>query len=127
LRPGAGENRKRGRFKATEANGGGPRDPPPLSPPAKPPLSRRPAPSAARRFYAAALDAIDALQAMPDAAPPTPTSNPRLAGLRSWPVNGFDEFWIYYLARPELLTVVRALHSKRDIGTILKDQEPEEP
>jgi plasmid stabilization system protein ParE len=80
----------------------------------------------ARHFHAAALDAIDALQAMPDAGPPKPTNNPRLAGLRAWPVKGFDEFWVYYLTRPELLTVVRVLHSKRDIGTILEGQELEE-
>ena len=81
----------------------------------------------ARRFYAAALDAIDALQAMPEAGPPRPTNNPRLAGLRSWPVKGFDAFWIYYLARPDLLTIVRVLHSKRDGGAILAGQELEEP
>jgi plasmid stabilization system protein ParE len=32
----------------------------------------------ARRFQAAALDAIDALQAMADAGPPKPTNNPHL-------------------------------------------------
>lgn len=79
----------------------------------------------ARRFHAATLDAIDALQAMPDAGAPKPTNNPRLAGLRSWPVKGSGEFWVYYLTRPELLTVVRVLHSKRDIGMILEGQELE--
>lgn len=80
-------------------------------------------PAIARRFHAAALDAIDALVAMPDAGPPRLTSNPRLSGLRSWPVKGFDEFRIYYLVRPELLTVVRVLHGKRDIGAILDSQD----
>lgn len=81
----------------------------------------------ARRFHAAVLSAIDALLVMPEAGPPKTISNPRLAGLRSWPVKGFDEFWVYYLVRPELLTVVRVLHSKRDIGTILERQGLEEP
>jgi toxin ParE1/3/4 len=84
-------------------------------------------PHIARRFYAAALDAIDALQAMPDAGPPMPTGNPQLAGLRSWPVRDFDEFRVYYLVRPEVLSVVRILHGKRDIGTILDRQQSEEP
>ena len=84
-------------------------------------------PEVARRFYAAALDAIDALMAMPDAGPPKPSGNPHLAGLRSWPVRDFDEFRVYYLARPEMLRIVSVLHGKRDIGTILDREEPEEP
>ncbi len=83
-------------------------------------------PDIARRFYAAVLDAIDALQAMPDAGPPKRIDNPCLAGLRWWPVKDFDEFRVYYLARPELLTVVRVLHDKRDTGAILDRQELEE-
>jgi plasmid stabilization system protein ParE len=83
-------------------------------------------PVIARRFLAASFDAIDALSAKPDAGPPRHTGNPRLAGLRSWPIKGFDELRIYYLARPELLTVVRVLHDKRDVGSILRRQELEE-
>ena len=84
-------------------------------------------PDIARRFRAATLDAIDALLAMPDAGPPRHTSIPRLTGLRSWHVKGFDELRVYYLARPDVITVVRILHSKRDIGVILAGQELEEP
>jgi plasmid stabilization system protein ParE len=84
-------------------------------------------PDIARRFHAASPDAIDALLAMPDAGRPKPTSNPHLAGLRTWPVKGIDEFRVYYLARPKLLTIVRVLHGKRDIGMILDRQELEEP
>lgn len=40
-------------------------------------------------------------------------------GLRRWPVKGFDEYWVYYLVRPEALTVIRVLHSKRDNDGIL--------
>ena len=64
---------------------------------------------------------------MPSAGPPRPTSNPRLAGLRVWPVKGFGEFWVYYLVRDELLTVVRVLHDKRDVGRILNEQDLDEP
>jgi toxin ParE1/3/4 len=84
-------------------------------------------PHIARRFHTSVLAAIDALIAMPDAGPPRPTVNPALAGLRAWPVKGFDAFWIYYLAGPERLTVVRILHGKRDIGTILEGQEVQTP
>jgi plasmid stabilization system protein ParE len=78
-------------------------------------------PHIARRFHVSVLAAIDAALAMPEAGPPRPTTNPALAGLRAWPVKGFDAFWTYYLAGPERLAVVRVLHGKRDIGTILED------
>jgi plasmid stabilization system protein ParE len=84
-------------------------------------------PHIARRFHASILAAIDALVAMPEAGPPRPTANAALIGLRAWPVKGFDAFWIYYLAGPERLTVVRGLHGKRDIGTILEEQDLQTP
>ena len=76
-------------------------------------------PQVGRRLYAAVLDAMDAVLAMPEAGPPKETRNPRLAGLRSWHVNGFAEMRIYYLLRLDLLTIVRILHSKRDVSRIL--------
>jgi hypothetical protein len=51
----------------------------------------------------------------------------QLGGLRTWPVKGFDEFPIYYLVRPELLTIVRILHRKRDTGAIREQQRVDEP
>jgi toxin ParE1/3/4 len=84
-------------------------------------------PHIARRFHTSVLTAIDALAEMPGAGPPRPTSNPALGGLRAWPVKGFDAFWVYYLAGLDRLTVVRVLHSKRDIGTILEGQQIQNP
>jgi toxin ParE1/3/4 len=81
----------------------------------------------ARRFHTAALDAIDSLLAMPNAGPPRATSNPSLAGMRMWPVKGFDEFRVYYLVRADAVTVVRILHGKRDTSAILEGEEVEEP
>ena len=80
-------------------------------------------PHIARRFHAAVVAAIDAVVAMPEAGPPRPTANPALTGLRAWPVKGFDAYWIYYLAGPDRLTVIRVLHGKRDIGTILEERD----
>ena len=79
----------------------------------------------ARRFRVATFDAIDALIAMPGAGTPRPSGNPRLAGLRSWPIKGFDELNVYYLVGAAALTVVRVLHDKRDIGAILSGQDLE--
>ncbi len=89
--------------------------------------ARKGLPEIARRFHGAVVDGIDALVAMPSAAPPEPTGNPRLTGLRKWPVAGFDEFWVYYLVREELLIVVRVLHDKRDVAGILGGQDVEDP
>jgi plasmid stabilization system protein ParE len=82
-------------------------------------------PAVARRFQASVLEAVDALSASPEAGTPKFIDNPRLAGLRSWPVKGFRAFRIYYLVQPEVLIVVRVLHGKRDVADILGNQEPE--
>ena len=81
----------------------------------------------ARRFLHAVNAAIDALTATPAAGAPKHFDNPGMAGLRAWPVSGFDEIRIYYLFRPELLTIVRVLHGKRDIEAVLEGQNVEQP
>jgi toxin ParE1/3/4 len=80
-------------------------------------------PEVARRFHAAVLAAIAALLRLPEAGAPVALANPRLAGLRSWPVKGFAAFRLYYVVQDERLSVMRVLHGRRDIGAILEDQE----
>jgi toxin ParE1/3/4 len=53
---------------------------------------------------------------------PKAFSNPALAGLRSWPVRGFPVIRIYYLVTEKSLQIVRVLHGKRDIHTLLEDE-----
>jgi toxin ParE1/3/4 len=84
-------------------------------------------PDVALRFGAAAGASIAAVMAMPEIGAPKPTANPRLAGLRTWPVKGFDRFRIYYLVQPDLLIVVRILHDKRDTDTLLEGQDVQDP
>jgi plasmid stabilization system protein ParE len=72
-------------------------------------------PAIGLRFSDAVAESIKAVIAMPLSGAPKPTSNPRLAGLRTWPVKGFDEFRV----QPELLMVVRVLHDKRDTDALL--------
>jgi toxin ParE1/3/4 len=50
-----------------------------------------------------------------------------LPGLRTWPIQGFDELRVYYLVRDDFLTVVRVLHGRRDIGSILENQCVDDP
>lgn len=68
-------------------------------------------------------EAMEALLATPFAGTMKHTENPRLAGLRILPIKGFDAFRIYYLTSNNMLTIVRVLHGKRDIGTILEQEE----
>ena len=57
---------------------------------------------------------------------PKAVRNPALAGLRTWPVKGFEDIRIYYLVQREILKVVRILHGRRDIKPILENEPPED-
>jgi toxin ParE1/3/4 len=76
----------------------------------------------ADRFSAAVFAGINAAIRTPKVGAPRHSGNPALAGLRTWPVKGFDEFRIYYVIREDVFMVVRVLHGKRDIGAILETQ-----
>jgi toxin ParE1/3/4 len=89
--------------------------------------TERGVPDVARRFGVAAGVSIAAVMAMPESGAPKATANPRLADLRTWPVKGFDQFRIYYLAQPDQLIVVRILHDKRDTDTLLEVQDVQKP
>jgi toxin ParE1/3/4 len=80
------------------------------------------------RFLAAVNNAVSAALRTPKAGAPKRVRNPRLAGLRSWPVKGFDEFRVYYIVHDnDVLAVIRVLHDKRDVGTILDAQTVDDP
>jgi plasmid stabilization system protein ParE len=67
------------------------------------------------------------LATAPEAGAPKRIENPALAGLRSWPIKGFDAFCVYYLTQLGEVAIVRVLHGKRDILAILEHREPEGP
>jgi toxin ParE1/3/4 len=83
-------------------------------------------PDVARRFQAATQIAFQTLATMPEAGAPKRIENPILAGLRSWPIKGFDEFRVYYLAQPREVAIVRVLHGKRDVLAVLENRAAEE-
>jgi len=62
---------------------------------------------------------------MPNTGAPKALRNPALAGLRSWPVHGFEDVRIYYLVQGEVLKLVRVLHGKRDIDRVLERESAE--
>lgn len=74
----------------------------------------------AGRFLAATKVAIEHISQTPHAGAPRAMKNRRLAGLRTWPVDGFDDMEIYYLDVGAVLTIVRVLHGRRDIERILE-------
>lgn len=59
------------------------------------------------------------IEQQPGIGSPRKFKNPSLAGLRSWPVPGFEEIRIYYL-RPMagVIRIVRILHGRRDLGKL---------
>lgn len=71
------------------------------------------------------LDAVEAATARiseePAIGAPQHFDQPALAGLRAWPVPGFDEIRLYYLETGQTLLIVRVLHDKRDVRNILQD------
>jgi len=45
--------------------------------------------------------------------------HPDLAGMRKWRVKDFDNHLIFYLPRPDGVSIVRVLHGSRDWWTLL--------
>lgn len=78
---------------------------------------------AAQRFLDAIQEAFDLLCRMPNIGSPREFQNPLLAGLRSWPVPGFADIRIYYIHAGGSIRIVRALHGKRDVHSLLEADE----
>lgn len=78
----------------------------------------RDSPAAALRLLEAARAAFDLLRSFPEAGRVRHFSNPRLSGVRSWPISGFDKHVIFYRASEGRLDVLRVIHSARDLTGI---------
>lgn len=77
---------------------------------------------AAERFLAACEEAFDTLVRMPEMGVPREFRNPRLEGLRMWPVRGFEKHLVFYQPLADGIRVVRVLHGARDIEGILESE-----
>ena len=82
--------------------------------------------AAADRFVDAVGDAFERLAEMPGMGVRREFNNPRLAGMRMWPVTGFSKHLIFYRATETRLEVIRVLHGSRDLETLFASFEPEE-
>jgi toxin ParE1/3/4 len=77
---------------------------------------------AAERFPSAVQETCARLLENPEIGSPREYLAPQLAGLRSWPVSGFEDVRLYYIASGAVLRVVRVLHGRRDLNTILETE-----
>ena len=78
-------------------------------------------PDAAMRFLDAAEKEFKSLAAMPGKGRPRRFKNPRLSGVRSWRVEGFVNYLIFYRPLADGIEVIRVLHGARDIERILEE------
>jgi toxin ParE1/3/4 len=73
----------------------------------------------AERFLVNAEAAFEGLALQPLIGSPLSLKHPDLAGMRRWRIKGFDNHLIFYLPRPDGVSVVRVLHASRDWWRLL--------
>ena len=85
------------------------------------------APQIAWKFLDAVEEAIRTVVRYPRIGSLRFFPNKKLQGLRAWPVAGFEDVNIYYLATTGMIRIVRVLHGKRDLKRILRREDPFTP
>lgn len=68
----------------------------------------------AERFLVNVEASFDDLARQPMMGAPLTLRNSALSGIRKWSVRDFDNHLIFYLPRPDGVSIVRVLHSARD-------------
>ena len=74
---------------------------------------------AADRFLEALADALQRLSDLPGIGRERLTDSLRLAGIREWPLKGFEKHIIFYRFVDDRIDVLRILHAARDIDAVL--------
>jgi toxin ParE1/3/4 len=77
-------------------------------------LAENASPDTAERFLANAEASFNDLVLQPMIGAPLTLRHPDLAGIRKWRVTDFDNHLIFYLPRPDGVSIVRVLHAARD-------------
>lgn len=77
---------------------------------------------AAERFEKAVYNDLLTLAEWPGSGAKREYASPTLAGMRSWPVTGFENHLIFYRPIEDGIEVIRVLHGARDIARIFKQQ-----
>lgn len=73
---------------------------------------------AALRFLDAAESAFDRLQALPEIGRSRKFQHPALSNVRSWAIQGFEKYVIFYRADSTGVDVLRIIHAARDLVAI---------
>ena len=68
----------------------------------------------AERFLSNTSESFHSLARYPRMGSALALRDPRLAGMRKWRVDGFERFLIFYLPRPDGVSIVRVLHAAQD-------------
>ncbi len=75
-------------------------------------------PDAATRVVESAYETFKTLALNPALGRPRKFRNPRLKGIRSWHVAGFDNYLIFYRPIPEGIEVLHVYHGARDLEAL---------
>ena len=78
-------------------------------------------PALEERFRTSVRETVEWLCENPEAGARRSFRNPRLAGLRRWPIRGFKKHLVFYRIVAGGIEVVRVLHGVRDLETILEE------
>ncbi len=73
----------------------------------------------ALRFLDAIQNTFEALARMPKMGASCAFRSPALRHIRRWPVKGFENWLIFYLARRNGVEIVHLIHGARDIESLL--------
>ena len=73
----------------------------------------------AERFLTNAAASFDVLAVQPMIGAPLTLRHPELAGMRKWRIKEFDNYLIFYLPRPDGVSIIRILHAARDWWSLL--------
>lgn len=73
------------------------------------------------RFLAATQSTLAQIAQMPLIGSPRQYRNPRLTGIRMWPIKGFENHFIFYRIIENNVEVIRILHGARDIEGIFQE------
>lgn len=73
------------------------------------------------RFLSAIQATFSQIIQMPRIGSPRQYRDPRLTGIRMWPVKGFENHLIFYRAQEKYIEVIRILHGARDIDVIFQE------
>jgi toxin ParE1/3/4 len=75
------------------------------------------------RYLEATEQTFEFLALTPGIGAEFPHDHPRLAGVRKWPINGFENYLAFYITDEESIRIIRILHGARDVERILRAEE----